>query len=291
VTLKSLTSPGKWKRCPTNLGTRASEPSLRDGLLNGIDPEQLDAEILRHQAVIGSRASAVVSFNVEEVTSIPFILFKGGGQLCRRLFRERVAYEPYEQAPIDPGPTAFPVFFPHGLLSEGQVVLTQSEYDRLQAGVAMDTAVHIALGSHLVILGMSLDDSYLRHALLKHRRWLGDIFWFDASFRHSEWARVAHVTTVEIDHAKFWGELANAILSADGTEALAARASVAGARAKDLVKEGFRQLKNQKNVFDAEMADVWRRSDAKGRQMIIQAFVDRGLEVPEGLSSVVKQEK
>ena len=171
-------------------------------------------------AIIGSRASAFVSFNLEELTAVPFVATRASGTYCVRVFAQQLEYEHRVEGMRESGPVTIPVYFPHGLLSHGRVVLTRSEYDELQAGVAMMTAINVALGSDLVILGMSLDDAYLRAEILKHRRWFQKVFWFNDHFAHTEWARVAHVTMVESGHDRIWKGLSDAFVMNDSSKKL-----------------------------------------------------------------------
>jgi hypothetical protein len=65
---------------------------------------------------------------------------------------------------------------PHGLLDiDGNRVITKSEYLAHGMSLAVGTAVNLCLGGDLLILGMSLDDVYLRDAILLHRRWIRDV--------------------------------------------------------------------------------------------------------------------
>ena len=199
------------------IGHRRFRRALREQLVQPVRRENMDLEVIEEMAIVGARASAIVSFNLEEATAIPFTFTRGMGASCMRVFTERVSYRANVERAPSPGPVSLPVYFPHGLLSHGRVVLTRSEYDELQAGIAMTTAVHVALGSDLVILGMSLDDAYLRSVLMHHRRWLGEIFWIDESFKHEEWARVAHVTMVSAPHREIWRGLANSFVTHDAS--------------------------------------------------------------------------
>src|SRR5690606_25782001 len=125
-------------------------------------------EILAAQALIGARSSTLVSFNVEELSALPFHAFSGGGKAVLRTFRDRKDLG--FKSTMEGGPVGRPIYFPHGTLTMGNLVITQSEYDKFHASATMESAVHLCMGGDLVILGMSLSDSYLRQALLRHRR-------------------------------------------------------------------------------------------------------------------------
>jgi hypothetical protein len=166
-------------------------------------------------AVIGLRAGALVSFNVEMVSAVPIATARGGN-FVSRTYRRSPEAPPFLRHATDGGATCPPVFFPHGLLDmHGDCVFTKSEYDAHRMSLAVGTAVNMCLGGSLLILGMSLDDAYLRDAILHHRRWIKDVFWVTNSGHHDEWARVANVHRVPTDYATMWKKIAETILAND----------------------------------------------------------------------------
>jgi hypothetical protein len=207
--------PLQLERIAEAIGHANFRRELRARLITAIDPAKLNTEVASAQAVIGVRAASVVSFNVEQFTALPFLLGRNGA-VNYRTFLERSKYAMFGDPEIGTGIVSPPIYFPHGLLVQANVVMTQSEYDRHKGGFAVSTATHLAIGGDLVILGMSLGDSYLREALLKNRSWIRDIYWIDSTFQFSEWARMARVTCVAVDHARLWSGLADAFESSDG---------------------------------------------------------------------------
>ena len=196
------------------IGHTTFRAELRKHLVDPILSAPIDLNVAANQAVIGARAGSLVSFNVEAISATPFALLTHG-QTIWRTFRERTDFAANIFPKPKSGAISKPIYFPHGLLPFSNVVMTKSEYARHLGSLAVTTAVHLAIGADLVILGMSLADRYLREAILQNRRWLRDVYWLGASFAFQEWARVAHVTCVRVDHADLWPGLAKAILAAD----------------------------------------------------------------------------
>lgn len=276
--------PGQLEAISELIGHQRFRRALRERLMVPLSPENIDIDVCAHMAVIGSRASAFVSFNLEELTAIPFVTTRGTGTYCTRVFAQQLEYEHRLSGPKEPGPFTIPVYFPHGLLSQGRVTLTRSEYDQLQAGVAMMTAINVALGGTLVILGMSLDDDYLRSEISRHRPWFQDIFWFNKEFHHTEWARVAHVTTVEVAHQILWPGLADAFVSNDTSGRLSALRQGLNDQLRATMSKTAEALANIELTFSAMEAQV---SDDLARPgypaKLRRFFVDAGCHVPEWL--------
>lgn len=197
------------------LWKRVVEPLLQEA--------SIDKDVFVDHSIIGARANVVVSFNIETMSSHAFVSLGHARSVVPRTFRERNPMSGEVVFTSTPGPVSPPVFFPHGLLDQGNVVMTESEYIRHRASLAMSTAIHLSLGSDLVIVGMSLADSYLRRALLKHRRWIREIFWIGAVCPYHEWARVADVTFVQADHGEIWKGLAETFLARDQSDRLRAQ--------------------------------------------------------------------
>jgi SIR2-like domain len=91
------------------------------------------------------------------------------------------------------------VIHPHGIASgfgDG-CVLTPGDYNRLR--LAFRVAVAAAYHKPLAIVGMNLDDQYLREQLREFRHEVGRVFWFrtaqrDASTEFAEAHRIEVVT-------------------------------------------------------------------------------------------------
>jgi hypothetical protein len=164
------------------------------------------------QAAIAARASAIVSFNIEFLSSVAFMMCKGSGFFVPRNYFEPLPYVFY-RATSTPGASNMAVYFPHGLLDlTGQCVITESEYALHSVSLAVGTAVNLCVGGDLLILGMSLNDAYLRDALLRQRRWIREVNWIAPEHSHREWARVARVTCVRAPVDQIWTGLATRMI-------------------------------------------------------------------------------
>lgn len=212
--------PDRLERLSQELTHAEFRKQLRLRLLGSVDVSSFDCDNLVQQAVIAARAGALVSFNIEFLSAAALCLLRGGENFLPRTLEERSPFGVDVTSDTRPGIVGSPIYFPHGLLLKGNTVLTKSEYDRHCASFAMATAVHLCIGADLLILGMSLDDSYLRDAILQNRRWIRDVLWIGERdrFRHTEWARVAHVTCVDAPNADVWSRLNSAILDSDEGE-------------------------------------------------------------------------
>src|SRR5271165_198616 len=166
--------------------------SLEDG--DGIPPES------RKVAALGQLANPIVSFNIEPLSStllarsagpariIPFIK----PQTQRIEFREFV--KTFQRI----------VYHPHGL-STVDSIMTEKDYENLDGTLAFELAVHTAFGNHLAIVGMSLQDEYLRKQIHQFRSQIDSITWFNSQFGDLEiWARCNQVEMVWVEWSKFW---------------------------------------------------------------------------------------
>jgi hypothetical protein len=159
---------------------------LRIRLMTNVPATSVDIDNAMHQATIATRAGALVSFNIDLVSGFLLSLLGGGTTFVPRTLRERSDFAINITASTNPGTVGKPVYFPHGLLLEGNVVITRSEYDRHVGSLAMTTAVHLCIGTDLVIVGTSLDDRYLRDAVLPTcaRSWnLQDVIYRDVGLQ------------------------------------------------------------------------------------------------------------
>lgn len=58
--------------------------------------------------------------------------------------------------------------------------MTSSQYAALNGTLGLELAVHLAFDQSLLIVGMSLDDAYLRDQILRFRSHIRNIYWFGA---------------------------------------------------------------------------------------------------------------
>ena len=86
--------------------------------------------------MIGAMATTIVSFNIEALSVVPFALLDAGRGVAFRTTRP-VRF-PWVH-PETPGRPGRPVWFAHGLLRMGDVVMTKSEYDAHVQGYTLET--------------------------------------------------------------------------------------------------------------------------------------------------------
>jgi hypothetical protein len=97
------------------------------------------------------------------------------------------------------------VYHPHGL-STVDCIMTQEEYKSLNGTLAFRLAAHAAFRNHLAIVGMSLQDKYLRDQITEFRSQIDSIIWFNSSFSNhlALWARCTKVEMVQVQWSEFW---------------------------------------------------------------------------------------
>jgi hypothetical protein len=156
---------------------------------------------IRSVAALGQLANPIVSFNIEPLSSIILarpagpvrILFQSGADRPRYTWRE------------PGGRFQRIVFHPHGLASADSI-MTASQYKANRETLAFRLAIHAAFGNTLVIVGMSLNDGYLRQQIEASRASLEDIYWFDSHFpeKLATWAQQHEIKMVKVDWPSFW---------------------------------------------------------------------------------------
>jgi hypothetical protein len=96
------------------------------------------------------------------------------------------------------------VYHPHGL-STVDCIITEEDYKNLDGTLALKLATHAAFGNQLAIVGMSLEDQYLRDQISEFRNQIDSIIWFNAQFGNLEvWARCNKVEMVQGKWSEFW---------------------------------------------------------------------------------------
>jgi hypothetical protein len=257
--LGTLTPPPNWEGLDYSSrlewlsgkhGHDAFRKELRAHIVDKMVSATFDEDVARAQAVIGLRAGALVSFNIETVSAAPFACGRGGAMLFRP-YLARTDQLGFEFTGLE-GVVSSPVFFPHGLLDAyGQCVMTKSEYALHGMSLAVRTAIALCLGGDLVIVGMSLSDDYLRQGILENRKWLRSVFWIASSFEHVEWARVANVHCVRAEHSRMWTAMREAHLQHDtGTIKKWMDHSDMDQRAVDAVTKIRTMISSVPSVFD-----------------------------------------
>lgn len=169
---------------------------------------------------LGYSANPIVSFNIESLTSILLAYPDAPSTIA--------AFSPHVAGAVQPVTTlhyasagdrrfARVVYHPHGSLDLGGIcVMTDRDYDALHDGtLAMQLATHAAFGRNLVVVGMSLEDEYLRQQLTSFRPYVGHIIWFvNPAPRRDlrDWATATRVATVPLsDWGTFWAKVRSAL--------------------------------------------------------------------------------
>lgn len=221
--------PTRLERCVTILGAPAFRAFLRrrywtdlcvtllaeaDELLDA-DDDRYHPERLGAIGALAQLANPIVNFNIEWLSSVllarpcgPFQLAVDNPALSWRepssRFQRRVQH-------------------PHGL-ADTTTVMTNSEYGALEHSLAFGVAIHGAFNNQLAIVGMSLDDKYLRHQIEEHRQSIGRIYWFNDDFPSAlaAWAGRHEITMVEAAWPDFWATCATLPVDIDPVDIAAA---------------------------------------------------------------------
>jgi SIR2-like domain len=158
-------------------------------------------------AALGWLANPIVNFNVETITS--YLVARPGGP-CRILpYRIRDLSKPGVFEEQESASDFFrTVYHPHGAVNySGEAVMTSAEYEAHNGTLAYMLSVSAAFENNLWIVGMSLDDVYLRDHLKTYRNQIDGVRWFDSEAqlkKHENWAKDARVTLVPVDWPDFW---------------------------------------------------------------------------------------
>lgn len=166
----------------------------------------------RQLVKLGAFANPIVSFNIETYTS--------------RLIGGAWPHQILAFNPARVGPTRAPspgrvttgrraaqfyrsIYHPHGAIDEhGLCVLAESEYRGLRGSLALQLATHAAFGTRLAIVGMSLEDAYLREQIAVFRNEMQEVLWFQVGQPQPEaahWAWAHAVTCINVgDWPHFW---------------------------------------------------------------------------------------
>lgn len=134
--------------------------------------------------------------------------------------------------------------------------------------LALQLAVHAAFGSRLFIVGMSLEDEYLRNQLEAFMAQLVGVYWFVDSTISSDlllWALRIGVHTVKVgDWNDFWAEVEGSLPAASPLDAVLTWGSMVAMaiasrtpRAHIWMIDGFREL-----GADHASLEPWRRAAA-----------------------------
>lgn len=169
---------------------------------------------VRQLAHLGAIANPIVNFNVETTTSL--LVAGPSGIPNIRCFAPPLPGATTLLRPQEPARMAFRrnVYHPHGAVdASGICVMASSEYDSLRGTLGLQLALHNAFESKLAIVGMSLEDAYLREQIRSFREQIATVYWFvdGCTDGTRAWAWANDITLVEQPWPKFW-ERVEAIL-------------------------------------------------------------------------------
>jgi hypothetical protein len=150
------------------------------------NPKDLPAEFIQI-AVLGNLANPIVNFNVETLSSISLAGIPDV-EHSLKIFKIPDVDDDFSQGDFDGIETISykrQVLHPHGAINAyGRCVLGAAEYASLEGTLALKLATHAAFQSNLVIVGMSLNDHYLREQLAEFRQQINKIIWFMSESEH-----------------------------------------------------------------------------------------------------------
>lgn len=156
---------------------------------------------VRAVAALGQLANPIVSFNIEPLSSL--LLGRPAGPV-RIVFQQPPGQPTYTWR--EPGGRFQRlVYHPHGLATVN-TIMTATQYEANSQTLAFGLAIHASFGNTLVIVGMSLDDEYLRQQIERFRPSIGAIYWFNSNFSNelSSWAASHGITCVRSAWNEFW---------------------------------------------------------------------------------------
>lgn len=176
---------------------------------------------IRMLAKLATKANPIVNFNVETLSSR--ILASFGGNYSLKAFHppvpgasERVGWT---AGGGKDGAYSRHVIHPHGAVDlTGMCVVSEAEYKSLNGTLAMQVAVNSAFASNLLIIGMSLNDTYLKDQLSLFRGQIHDIFWVTNSVSDSDkywsWKNNIEIMTVS-SFDEFWFDVVENLKTTD----------------------------------------------------------------------------
>ncbi len=219
--------PHRLQRCHAAIGDVEFQRSLRRRYVTelavavlaqvrrALDAGQMVPASMRALAKLGALANPIVSFNIEPFSSL--MLARPGGP-SRVVFQGRNGEpETIYQELSDRHQRL--VYHPHGLATAVPVMTTQ-QYETNAQTLAFGQAIHAAFANTLAIVGMSLDDAYLREQIALHRASLRSVYWFNSAFPPAlqAWAEAHDVTTVTVPWADFWAHWSAVRVALDEAE-------------------------------------------------------------------------
>ncbi len=166
-----------------------------------IDGEEFVPENAVCLAALGQMANPIISFNIEPLSSLllarpcgPFLL-RFQQRIGKRSLTWREQTARFQRL----------VYHPHGLAT-ADTVMTAEEYEANRQTLAFGLAIHACFDNNLAIVGMSLDDQYLRQHIERFRTNIGQIYWFNSQFPDelASWAERCGIVRVLCQWSDFW---------------------------------------------------------------------------------------
>jgi hypothetical protein len=268
------------ERISQTIGHAAFRRELRTRLVDPIYSVDLDEGVFLDQAIIGSRASSVVTFNVEMLSGMVFVIARGGSAVVRPY--RRPLYEVQIDARLNtrPGPVTAALYCPHGALDlHGTCVMTRSEYDQHGMTMAATAAVNACFGGDLIILGMSMTDRYLREAIRDNRRHIDRVYWVDRAFPDVDWTREARVQCIPAEYSEVWSGLATAHVTAS-TELASLREHLRTEGIPSLLAQQRRVREQMPLKLDVLTTEVLADGHPAAVSALRQWCLDLGVDVP-----------
>ena len=208
--------PNRLDRCMKRLGRNAFRGFLRqryytrlcEAILvqaqQALESDDYVPAHLRAIANLGQLANPIVSFNIEPLSSL--LLGRSAGPIRLMVHQPRgTPVQTWRESGNAGGRFQRLVYHPHGLATV-ESVMTASQYRANSQTLAFALAIHASFENTLVIVGMSLDDNYLRRQIERFRASIGSIYWFNSRFSRqlSSWASKLDIHCVSAPWDAFW---------------------------------------------------------------------------------------
>jgi hypothetical protein len=161
-------------------------------------------------AQLGFLANPIVNFNIETLSSEALVL--GSGPWWPVVFSppvpDSLSGPKSSRGSQDKQRHQRRVYHPHGALDiSGVCVMTEREYRSMNGTLALQLAAHAAFGLDLVIVGMSLQDAYLREQLDAFRTQIRGIIWVTQPPIEPDveaWCYRSQVEVIQTKWPEFW---------------------------------------------------------------------------------------
>lgn len=243
----SLSLPERLEVAQRLLGRVTFQKTLRENTLSAIAKSieaaatqrapLKDASIipdeLRQLVKLGHAANPIVNFNVEHLTTTALAAVGG---FALKVFVPRVVGgidgRPDKHCSLPQGGSFVRhVYHPHGAIDHGGIcVITAGEYASMDGTLALELAVHAAFRCDLLIVGMSLEDDYLREQIAKFRPFIDGIYWVKPGTLEPDDATWAYKNDVSVVQPASFGSFWEYVGGLEGPAELNMASIVAGRR-------------------------------------------------------------